>query len=528
MDPDGRIELVLGTLSAGQGHETSFAQILAEWLGVDLEQVRLVTGDTDRVAVGGGSSSGRSMRLGAVVMAEASDQIVARGARVAAWLLEAAEADIEFRHRRFGVKGTDRAVGLFEVAAAALRADTPAALRGPLVGVGDETMSVPSFAYGCAVCEVEIDPETGMVEIARYTSVDDVGRAINPLLIHGQTHGGIAQGVGRPCGSAASTSGRPGSSSPRRSWSTRCRARTCCRCSRARSARCRRRPTPSASGVAARGNDPGAGQRGQCRGGRAGRSGRRARRAARDARARVECDSGSTPADVIRSQPESRPHASVIPPPDLPGPQRPASDVIRAGRAANARHPRRPDLPVRTSAGTCIEAGRGGRGHGSSSHVVSRRERRRVHGTRVPTESAARLSVLQTCAIRYRVSIADVTLDGPLARFARRSVQRVSPWPQNERRGEAVLHVREDGRWEVDLRERFGSDEERRPPRSRRILWCFVSRRDPKHPGLRQVLRSSERCFVASHPGSLVARSLSGPRFSWQYPNAASMVSGAL
>jgi aerobic carbon-monoxide dehydrogenase large subunit len=196
VDPDGRIELVLGTLSAGQGHETSFAQILAEWLGVDIEQVRLVTGDTDRVAVGGGSSSGRSMRLGAVVMAEASDQIVARGARVAAWLLEAAEADIEFRHRRFGVKGTDRAIGLFEVAAAALRADTPAALRGPLVGVADETMSVPSFAYGCAVCEVEIDPETGVVEIARYTSVDDVGRAINPLLIHGQTHGGIAQGVG--------------------------------------------------------------------------------------------------------------------------------------------------------------------------------------------------------------------------------------------------------------------------------------------------------------------------------------------
>jgi len=146
VDPGGRIELVLGTLSAGQGHETSFAQILAEWLGVDLEQVCLVTGDTDRVAVGGGSSSGRSMRLGAVVMAGASDQIVARGARVAAWLLEAAEADIEFRRRRFAVKGTDRAVDLFEVAAAALHADTPEALRGPLVGVADETMSVPSFA----------------------------------------------------------------------------------------------------------------------------------------------------------------------------------------------------------------------------------------------------------------------------------------------------------------------------------------------------------------------------------------------
>ncbi len=195
--PDGRLDVVIGTLSAGQGHETSFAQLVVEWLGVELDQVRVLTGDTDVAGVGGGSHSGRSMRLGAVVMAKAADQIVDRGRRIAAWLLEAADADIDFSRRRFVVKGTDRSVDLFDVAAAALRTDTPEMLRGPLRGTCDETMSVPSFPYGCAVCEVEVDPETGIVEIVRYTSVDDVGRAVNPLILHGQTHGGIAAGVGQ-------------------------------------------------------------------------------------------------------------------------------------------------------------------------------------------------------------------------------------------------------------------------------------------------------------------------------------------
>jgi carbon-monoxide dehydrogenase large subunit len=195
--PEGRIDVVIGTLSAGQGHETSFAQLLAEWFEVDLEQVRVITGDTDIAPVGGGSHSGRSMRQAGVVMAKASDTIVEKGKRIAAWLLEAAEADIDFAGRRFVVKGTDRAVGLFEVAAAALRADAPVALRGPLAGEGDETISVPSFPHGCAVCEVEVDPETGVVEVMRWTAVDDVGRAVNPMILHGQTHGGIAAGVGQ-------------------------------------------------------------------------------------------------------------------------------------------------------------------------------------------------------------------------------------------------------------------------------------------------------------------------------------------
>ncbi|MBF8289019.1 MAG: aerobic-type carbon monoxide dehydrogenase, large subunit CoxL/CutL-like protein, partial [Candidatus Rokubacteria bacterium] len=141
MRPEGVIDVVIGTLSAGQGHETSFAQLIVEWFGVEPDQVRLITGDTDLVAVGGGSHSGRSMRLGGVVMAKASDQIIDRGRRIAAWLNEAAPADIEFSERRFSVKGTDRSVDLFAIAAAALRSDAPEALRGPLEAACDETVS---------------------------------------------------------------------------------------------------------------------------------------------------------------------------------------------------------------------------------------------------------------------------------------------------------------------------------------------------------------------------------------------------
>jgi carbon-monoxide dehydrogenase large subunit len=195
--PDGVIDVVIGTLSSGQGHETSFAQLVVEWFGVEVDQVRLITGDTDLVPVGGGSHSGRSMRLGGVVMAKAADLVVDKGRHVAAWLLEAAAADIEFSERRFTVRGTDRSVDLFAVAAAALRSGAPEALRGPLEASCDETVSTPSFPYGCAVCEAEVDPDTGVVEIVRYTSVDDVGRAINPMIVHGQTHGGIVQGVGQ-------------------------------------------------------------------------------------------------------------------------------------------------------------------------------------------------------------------------------------------------------------------------------------------------------------------------------------------
>jgi carbon-monoxide dehydrogenase large subunit len=129
--------------------------------------------------------------------------VVAAGAAVAPSktaandTLEVSEQDVEFARQRFLVKGTDRSVGLFEAAAWVLGNDLPPELRGPLTGVCDQVMSIPSFAYTCAVCEVEVDPETGVVEIVRYTSIDDCGRAVNPMLIHGQSHGGIAQGIGQ-------------------------------------------------------------------------------------------------------------------------------------------------------------------------------------------------------------------------------------------------------------------------------------------------------------------------------------------
>lgn len=194
---DDRIDVSLGTLSAGQGHETSFAQLIAEWLGVDVHCVDLITGDTDAAPVGGGSHSGRSMRMGGVVMAVATDLIIEKGKRIAARLLETAEADIEFARRRFTVKGTDRGIDLFDVARAALGSDMSDALRGPLAAAHEEVLSLPSYPHGSHVCEVEIDPETGVVELSRYTAVDDVGRAINPMIVHGQTQGGIAQGVGQ-------------------------------------------------------------------------------------------------------------------------------------------------------------------------------------------------------------------------------------------------------------------------------------------------------------------------------------------
>ena len=196
--PEGVVEVVIGTVSSGQGHETSFSQLVGEWLGVPIESVLLVTGDTDRVSVGGGSHSGRALRLGSIVMLSASNEIIAKGLRIASHMLEVGSADLEFAAGRFTVQGTDRSVGIFEVAAAAVqRNDLPDNLRGPLGAIGDETVTLAAFPYGCHVCEVEVDPETGVVEVARYSAVDDVGRAVNPMIVHGQVHGGITHGIGQ-------------------------------------------------------------------------------------------------------------------------------------------------------------------------------------------------------------------------------------------------------------------------------------------------------------------------------------------
>jgi aerobic carbon-monoxide dehydrogenase large subunit len=196
--PEGRVEAAIGTLSSGQGHETSFAQLVTEWLGVPFDCVKLIQGDTDIVPVGGGSHSGRSMRLAGIVIGKASDAIVARGKKIAAHVLEAAEHDIEFSGGAFTVKGTDRSIGIFQVAREALvRQDLPNDLKGQLAAECDETVAVGGFPYGSHVCEVELDLDLGTVEIVGYAAVDDVGRAVNPRILHGQSHGGIAQGVGQ-------------------------------------------------------------------------------------------------------------------------------------------------------------------------------------------------------------------------------------------------------------------------------------------------------------------------------------------
>lgn len=195
--PNGDADLIIGTISNGQGHETSFAQLVHEWLGVPFEKIRLMTGDTNFVDVGGGTHSGRGMRLGSIVIWHASNRIIEKGRQIAGLLLQRDPASVTFDGGNF-FADRGQALGLAEIAAAmGSRTDLPDDLRGPLVGECDQTINDAGFPYGCHVSEVEIDPELGEVEIVRHTTVDDVGRAVNPLIIHGQTHGGIAQGVGQ-------------------------------------------------------------------------------------------------------------------------------------------------------------------------------------------------------------------------------------------------------------------------------------------------------------------------------------------
>ena len=196
--PDGTVDVVTGIVPNGQSHETTFSQLVTEWLGVPIERVRVIWGDTDIVKAGGGAHSGRGMRMASVVIGNSVQEILKKGTRIAARLLEADPSVIRFEGGRFRIEGTDRSTGLFDVAAAAEgSSDLPADLRGPLSAFCDMNFNEASFPYGCHVCEVEVDPETGVVEIARYCAVDDVGRAVNPLVVHGQVHGAIAQGVGQ-------------------------------------------------------------------------------------------------------------------------------------------------------------------------------------------------------------------------------------------------------------------------------------------------------------------------------------------
>jgi carbon-monoxide dehydrogenase large subunit len=196
--PSGSAMLLLGTKTHGQGHETAFKQILHEKLGIDPKDVQFVDGDTDRVAFGMGSNGSRSMVTGGSALLLAADKVIEKGKRIAAHMLEAAEADVEFAEARFTVGGTDRAVTLKQVAIAAFQ---PARLPpGVEPGLYENATYAPkrdTFPNGCHVAEVEIDPETGEVNLLSYLVVDDVGTVVNPLTLAGQIHGGVAQGVGQ-------------------------------------------------------------------------------------------------------------------------------------------------------------------------------------------------------------------------------------------------------------------------------------------------------------------------------------------
>ena len=197
-DPGGGVTLLMGTHNHGQGHETTFRQIMVDVLGVPFDKVRLVCGDTDQVTHGKGTFGSRSMSAGGSALVRAAEKIIARGKRLAAHLLEAAEADIEFAEGRFAVAGTDKTIEITELAKASYRiAGLPRDFEVGLTEAAIVIPAGPTYPNGTHVCEVEIDPETGAVEIARYAVVDDVGVMINPLLVKGQIHGGVAQGLGQ-------------------------------------------------------------------------------------------------------------------------------------------------------------------------------------------------------------------------------------------------------------------------------------------------------------------------------------------
>jgi carbon-monoxide dehydrogenase large subunit len=197
-DPSGTLTLLMGTQSSGQGHQTAYAQLAAEKLGVALDKIRVLQGDTDAIGFGRGTGGSRSLPVGGAALAHAADKLIAKGKKIAAHLLEAAEADIVFADGSFAIAGTDRAVTIEAVARAAFNpAQYPPGLEPGFAESGHFTPSTPTFPNGCHVCEVEIDPETGGIAILRYLVVDDFGVVVNPLLLKGQVHGGIAQGVGQ-------------------------------------------------------------------------------------------------------------------------------------------------------------------------------------------------------------------------------------------------------------------------------------------------------------------------------------------
>jgi aerobic carbon-monoxide dehydrogenase large subunit len=197
-EADGDVTIITGTLDYGQGHASPFAQVLATRLGIPFQRIRLLQGDSDQLIAGGGTGGSKSMMTSGTAIIEASDKVVEAGRQIAAHVLEAASADIEFRSGRFVIAGTDRSVGLMELAARlhaglALPAGLPQSLDVSNISNGPPS----AFPNGCHIAEVEVDPETGTVDVVRYTFVNDFGVVINPLLVDGQAHGGIVQGIGQ-------------------------------------------------------------------------------------------------------------------------------------------------------------------------------------------------------------------------------------------------------------------------------------------------------------------------------------------
>jgi carbon-monoxide dehydrogenase large subunit len=203
VDATGAVQASLGTHSHGQGHATTYAQILASRLGVPLANVRIVQGDTAAVPYGTGTFGSRSMAVGGSALHVATAKIIEKGRRIAAHLLEAAEADVAFADGRYAVKGTDRAITFGEVARVAHTAhDLP---PGVEPGLQESAFyDPPNFAFsnGVHLAEVEVDPETGVVRLAGYSAVDDIGTVINPMIVEGQLHGAVAQGAGQALGEA--------------------------------------------------------------------------------------------------------------------------------------------------------------------------------------------------------------------------------------------------------------------------------------------------------------------------------------
>jgi len=197
-DADGGVTLTTGTLDQGQGHATPFAQVLAERLGVPFARIRLVQGDSDALLAGGGTGGSRSVTASGQAIVEASDKVIDNGRRIAAHVLEASADDIEFHAGRFVIAGTDRAIGIMELAeklraGLTLPPDLPTSLDVRHVSDGAPS----AFPNGCHIAEVEIDPQTGVAAVVKYSAVNDFGTVINPLLVEGQTHGGVVQGIGQ-------------------------------------------------------------------------------------------------------------------------------------------------------------------------------------------------------------------------------------------------------------------------------------------------------------------------------------------